>query len=135
VSEALPERLVLYDGECGLCDRSIQWLLDNDEDALLTFAPLQGETAEQIRADHPQVPQDIDTMVFVEDGKVYLRSRAVFAVLRHVPTKLQGLRSFRVLPAFLTDIGYRFIAAIRYRVWGRVACRIPSADERARFFP
>ena len=46
------------------------------------------------------------------------------------------MRVFRFIPAFLTDLGYRFIASIRYRVWGKAdVCRIPTPAERARFLP
>ena len=78
--------LVLYDGECGLCDRLVQWLLRHDRDGILSYAALQGETAK------PYVTGDMDTMVFVERGdggstRVFERSRGVFRILQ----KLGGI--------------------------------------------
>ena len=50
---ALPERLVLFDGVCGLCNRSIQWLIARDEGRVLRYAPLQGDTANRLRQAWP----------------------------------------------------------------------------------
>lgn len=140
MSEALPDRLVLFDGVCGLCDRVVQWLLDHDPQGKLSFAPLQGETAAALRRAHPVIPEAVDTVVFVErkDGqqRVHLRSRAVFALLAVIGGPWRILSWFSVLPAFLTDLAYHPVAALRYRIFGRLdACRLPRPEERARFLP
>ncbi len=132
-------RLVLYDGVCGLCNKSVQWLLDNDPDGRLRFAPLQGPTAAAVLARHPEA-EEIDSILFVEregeDERVYWRSRALIRIASHLQTRWRFLRLLRILPVFLTDFGYRFIAKIRYRVWGKLdSCRVPTPDERARFLP
>jgi predicted DCC family thiol-disulfide oxidoreductase YuxK len=65
---------------------------------------------------------------------VTLRSRAVFLMLRELGGAWAWLGMLRVFPAFLTDLGYRVVASLRYRIWGQLdACRLPSPDERARF--
>lgn len=140
MDEPLPvPRLVLYDGVCGLCDKSVQWLLDNDPEGRLRFAPLQGETAAAVLARHPEV-EEIDSILFVEregdEERVYWRSRALFRIAAHLQTRWRALRLLRIFPAFLTDLGYRLVAKIRYRVWGKLdSCRVPTPDERARFLP
>lgn len=134
--DGLPDRIVLYDGVCGLCDRVIQWLLDRDPQGKLTFAPLQGETAEALRARHPSIPTEIDTVVFVEGGRVHLRSRAVFALLAVLGGIWRPVSWLRVFPQVLTDLAYRPVAALRYRIFGTLdACRLPRPEERARFLP
>ncbi|MFN7143631.1 MAG: thiol-disulfide oxidoreductase DCC family protein, partial [Myxococcota bacterium] len=57
--------IVLYDGLCGFCDASVQWLLKRDKDAKFRFAALQGETAAQILARHPELPKGLDSIVLV----------------------------------------------------------------------
>lgn len=137
----LPAHLILYDGVCGLCDAAVQWVLDHDPAGLFSFAPLQGETAAALRARHPQIPADLDTVVVVERGpdgveRVFLRSAAAFRVLRRVGGPWRLLLVFSVLPRRLTDLGYRLIAAVRYRLFGKLdACRFPGPEERARFLP
>ncbi len=130
------ERLVLYDGVCGFCDSSVQWLLAHDPERRLQFAPLQGSTADALRARFPEMPRDIDTVVFVEGDRLYLRSAAAFAILRHLPAPWSWLAVWRFIPSPIADLGYRVIAALRYRIWGKLdACRIPKHSERARFLP
>jgi predicted DCC family thiol-disulfide oxidoreductase YuxK len=132
----LPPRLVLYDGVCGICNKSVQWLLRHDRDGLLRYAALQGETAERVRARHPEVPATIDTVVFVEEGRVHLRTRAFAHIGKHLGWPWRAISWMRFVPAFLADLGYNFIAAIRYRVWGKYdSCPIPKPEHRARFLP
>ncbi|MCB9762947.1 MAG: DUF393 domain-containing protein [Alphaproteobacteria bacterium] len=131
----IPPLLVLFDGECGLCDKGVQWILNHDPEGRFHFAPLQGETAEALRARHPEIPQAIETMVLVEDDRrVWLRSRAILRICGALPQPWRALSVFRFLPRFLTDLAYRAVAAVRYRIWGKVdLCRLPLPDERARF--
>ena len=127
--------LVLYDGECGLCDRTVQFLLRHDKKGLLVYAPLQGETARPFVGDNPQ----IDTMMLVErldDGttRIWPRSRGVFRTLAKLGGVWRVLSWLRILPLFLTDFGYRFVARHRIDWFGKVdACRIPDDAVRPRF--
>ncbi len=133
------ERLVLFDGLCGLCDKSVQWLLDHDPEGVLKFTPLQGETAAALMQ-RIELPENLDSIIFIDrtDGeeKVFVRSRALMRITSHLPGGWRRLSWLRIFPAFLTDLGYRLIAAMRYRIWGkRDVCRIPKPEERARFLP
>jgi predicted DCC family thiol-disulfide oxidoreductase YuxK len=127
--------LVLYDGECGLCDRSVQFLLRHDKKAVLSYAPLQGETARPFVGDKPA----LDTMMLVEklDGggtRVSVRSRGAFRTLAQLGGIWRVISWLRILPAFLTDLVYRFVAHNRIKWFGRVdACRVPSPEVRQRF--
>ena len=136
MTETLPARLVLYDGECGVCDGAVQFLLRTDPDSGLAFAPLQGETTAALRARHPEIPGGLDTMVYVADGRVFLRSRAALALAAALPFPWRAAGWLQVLPAFLTDPVYRLVAALRYRLGGRIdQCRLATAEEAARFLP
>jgi predicted DCC family thiol-disulfide oxidoreductase YuxK len=136
----LPPRLVLFDGVCGFCDDAVQWLLAHDPAGRLHFAPLQGETAAGLRRLHPEIPEDLDTMVLIasEGGRsrVYLRSQAIFRTCAELAGAWRLLAGLRFLPRALADVGYRFFARNRYRWFGRLdACRIPDAAVRRRFLP
>lgn len=130
----LPPHLVLYDGVCGFCHASIQFILKRDGAQQFHFAPLQGETAAALRSRHPEIPGDIDTMVLVEGANVYLRSEAAFRIAARLSGPASWMRWFGVLPRFLTDFGYRIVAAVRYRIFGKhETCPIPSKEQRSRF--
>ena len=134
LADATP--LVLYDGDCGLCAKSVQFILKHERDATLRFAPLQGETVTALRAKYPQIPTTLSTVVYLADGVVRVRSKAFMYVSRHLRGIYGWGYAFRWLPAFILDLGYRFIAAIRYRIWGHAdACELAPPETRARFLP
>jgi predicted DCC family thiol-disulfide oxidoreductase YuxK len=133
---ALPPHILLYDGVCGLCAAAVQWVLDHEAAPTLRFAPLQGETAARLRELHPRIPRDLDTVVYVADGRAYLRTRALMEVARHLRPPWRWGYRLRWLPSFVLDLGYRLVALIRYRIWGKLdECRLPTPAERARFLP
>lgn len=128
--------VVLYDGTCGLCHKSVQWILRHERDHAIQFAPLQGETAEQLRGEFPEIPRSLESVVLVEAGRARLRSKAFMYISRHLRAPWSWGYGLRWLPAFLLDLGYRLIAAIRYRIWGRAdICDLPAPEHRARFLP
>lgn len=132
---SLPGPTVLYDGVCGLCHRSVAFLIERDRDQLW-YAPLQGETAAALRAEHPEIPETLESVVFVDNGRVYLRSKAFFYGAKYLTRPWRWAYYLRWLPAFLLDLPYRLIARIRYRVWGKHdTCRLPTAAERAHLLP
>lgn len=128
--------IVLYDGTCGLCARSVRWILRHERDHELRFAPLQGETTAALRARHPGIPMTIDTVVFVDGERAHLRSKAFLHLASHLRAPWRWAHAVRWFPGFVLDLGYRLVAALRYRIWGRVdACELPSPAQRARFLP
>jgi predicted DCC family thiol-disulfide oxidoreductase YuxK len=132
----LPPRIVLYDGVCGLCDRLVQFLVAKDRDRVLRYAPLQGETAARLRAQHADIPSDLDTMVFIDEGEVYLRSRAAARIARYLPMPWRLVAAVRFVPRFLADFVYGLVAKGRYRVFGKVeACGLPTPEERRLLLP
>lgn len=136
--DPLPPRLVLFDGVCVFCDRAVHWLLERDHFERLHFAPLQGETAAALRRRHPEISEDVDTIVYVETGasgeRVHLRSGAVFQVVAELTGPWRRLAWLRWLPRPLMDWVYRLFARHRYRLFGkRDACAAPLPGERARF--
>jgi predicted DCC family thiol-disulfide oxidoreductase YuxK len=137
-AEATAPRLVLYDGVCGFCDASVRWLLARDDRALFRFAPLQGATAGELRARHPEIGDSLDGIAYVEtsDGseRVHMRSEAVFRILAELDPPWKWFAMLRWLPRPLTELGYRIFARLRYRVFGRLdECRVPTPVERRRF--
>lgn len=128
--------VLLYDGTCGLCHKSVQWILRHERDHALVFAPLQGDTARALRATFPDIPETLSTVVLVDPAaaRVYVRSKAFLHVAGHLRAPWRWAYAFRWLPGFVLNGGYRLIAAIRYKIWGRAdACSLPSPAQRARF--
>lgn len=140
LSSSQGRQLVLFDGECGLCDRTVQALLRIDRQGVLTFAPLQGDTAARVRS-RWRLPEELSSLIYVRDfgapgEQPLFRSDAVLGLLSRLGGIWRLAAPLRWLPRGLRDRAYDFIARRRYRWFGRrEACRLPSPAERARFLP
>ena len=61
-----PTHLVFYDGECGFCNHTVQWLLARDQREVLYFAPLEGEAASEILSKF-SLPPELDSIIYVRN--------------------------------------------------------------------
>lgn len=127
--------ILFFDGVCGLCNRVVDFVLRHDHAGALRLSPLQAETAERLL---PAVDREqLATVIFWDNGRAYRRSAAVVRVcwrLGSVWKVLGGL--LWCIPLPLRDLGYKVVAANRYRLFGKKeTCRLPSPEERARFLP
>ena len=130
--------VLLYDGVCGICNRSVQTILRLDRRGTLRFAALDSDFARGVIQRHPEL-QTVDSMVFVQnpgcpDERVSIRSASALQVARYLGGPFRVLLAARVIPAGVRDRLYDRFAGIRYRLAGRHdTCPIPAPDVRARF--
>ncbi len=127
--------ILFFDGVCGLCDRLVQFVLRHDRRARFRFAQLQGDTAAATLARFGKDTRDLDTVyVLTDDGRLLAKSRAIFYVLRVLGLPWSLVALFGLLPTAITDWLYDRVAKNRYRIFGKLeSCRLPSAEEKARF--
>lgn len=133
--------VLLFDGECGLCNRCVRLLLRLDREARLRFAPLQSPAAQAYLKAQGLPTEDFDSLVFVPDwanaAEVPLRrTDGVLAALRLCPGTGRTLAAvLGIFPAVWRDAGYKLIARWRYRIWGEWRPRPLARPEWAgRFF-
>ena len=141
----MDQPIVLYDGVCGLCNRMVQFVLKRDRGDTFRFASLQSSLAKGILARHGRDAADLDTVYVVVNREVsnpehsaeqlLARSDAVLFILRRLGGFWDAVAGLlRLIPRPIRDWGYRIVARIRYRVFGKYdTCPIPSAETRARF--
>jgi predicted DCC family thiol-disulfide oxidoreductase YuxK len=130
--------IVLFDGVCNLCDHATTFVLDHDRRGRFLIASLQSEEGgavlDAVGLPRPTPGADPDSMVLVEGGRAYERSAAVLRIAIGLgwPWKLAGI--FLLLPSFLRDPIYRYIARKRYAWFGKKeTCRVPTPELRDRF--
>lgn len=125
------KHLVFYDGACGLCDATVQFILKRDAHDLFVFAPLGGETAKKYLNTDPALDSVVLIENFKTDPKTYVRSQAVFRILKALDGvyTIPGLLSY--LPSTLFDFGYRFVAKNRHK-WFDPVC---LARNHPKFLP
>jgi predicted DCC family thiol-disulfide oxidoreductase YuxK len=132
---------VLFDGTCGLCDRTVHFVLARDRRARFRFAPLQGRYAHEVLRRHGKDPARLDTFrILCDPGtpseRVRSRSDAALFLAARLPFPWPLLIGLRLVPRFLRDAAYRRLARSRHRLFGTVdACRASSPGERDRFIP
>ncbi len=126
--------IVFFDGICHLCNSFVDKVIQLDRQSQFQFASLQGETAKKIL--RPEERTHLETVILLENKKKYHRSDAILRVL----TKLGGIYKIfflgYLLPQFLRDGLYAWIAHNRYAWFGqREFCRLPKSDEKDRLLP
>jgi len=132
---ATPQPIILYDGTCGLCHRSVKWLTKRDRDQLW-YAPLQGETTAALRVRFPDLPTDVSSVVLIDGDRMFVRSKVFMHVARYLTRPWRWLYFFRWVPGFVLDPMYWVVAKLRYRLFGKHdTCQIPSVAQRAHMLP
>lgn len=125
--------IVLFDGDCNFCDASVQFILNRDTEGNFHFASLQGEAGQDLRKRH-RIPEDVDSVVLVENGVPYIKSDAAIRIAKGLDGKWKLLRLVRFIPKPLRDVGYDLIAKNRYKLFGKKeSCKLPTPEERSRF--
>lgn len=126
--------IILFDGVCNLCNTSIDFILKRDSKDRFLVGALQ-EPPGKILLEKYQVPSNyFDSLVLIEEGKVYFRSTAALRIAR----KLDGIwfvfYPLIFLPVPIRDWIYNWIGKNRYRWFGkRSTCRVPSEKEKRKF--
>jgi len=125
--------IVIYDGVCGFCDASIQFILDQKPSDALRFVSFQSETGQQIMAT-VGLEINLDTIIFIEKGIVHQKSKAFLKILKHVESSYRFANYLSIIPSFISNLFYGIIAKYRYKIMGKInQCRLLTQTERAFF--
>ena len=134
MTEILPLRLILFDGICNLCNRSVLFVISHDPVARFSFASLQSDAGQRILSRFGLPVGDFDSFVYIKDGKVYSRSTAALHVLKDLGGLWEITYVFIIIPSPLRDFIYDLIAKYRYLIFGkRDSCMVPTPDLIKRF--
>lgn len=127
------EAIVLFDGTCGFCNRGVRWLISRDRAARLRFAPLQSPIGQKYLSQFGLPPDYLESLVLIEPNRASTNSTGSFRILSYLPYPWKLLAGFLLVPRFIRDIGYRFVAMRRHSIVKNEACPIPTPEQRARF--
>jgi predicted DCC family thiol-disulfide oxidoreductase YuxK len=134
----VPETL-FYDGHCGLCHRAVKFVLRHDpEGAAFRFAPLQGPTFQAAVPTAQRAALPDSMAVRTLDGRLLLKSEAWLHIMRRLGGIWKLIGSVcSIVPRFIRDWGYDFVAAVRFRIFGRRddLCPLVPPALRNRFLP
>jgi predicted DCC family thiol-disulfide oxidoreductase YuxK len=130
---ALIPSLLVYDGECGFCARSIQFILRHEQRHDLLFVPRDSELGKDLRRQFHL--EAVESLLWIADGEAAIESGAVLNSAKYLGGIWATLAAIGgLVPAFLRNAVYRFIARNRRRLSSSAAtCLVPTAEQRARF--
>lgn len=125
--------IVLFDGECGFCNRSVQFLLQRERNKKLHFAPLQSDIGIALR-NYFEISGNTDSLILIKDHSAYIKSCAALRLTPYMKGLWPLMTIFIVIPPFLRNLVYDFIAKRRMRWFGRVEnCALLKQEDRSRF--
>jgi predicted DCC family thiol-disulfide oxidoreductase YuxK len=133
--------ILLFDGTCGLCHGFVQFLLKRDRKGTMRLATLEGPIGLAIVGRHP-VAKGVDSVVWVERGgagaggqeMAWVKSDGALRAFAYLGMPWKLLAALRIVPTFIRDRVYDFVARNRYQWFGRYdSCPLPTAEDRARY--
>lgn len=134
INEILKKQpILLIDGDCVLCNNSVNYLLQRESSPKLSFATLSSETGKAL-IEYFEIPQDVDSMVLIKNYSVHIKSCAALRLTLYMKGLWPLLVVFVVIPPFLRNIVYDYIAKRRYKKFGKTTnCALIDQKYRNRF--
>lgn len=125
--------VILFDGVCNLCSGAVAFLIKRDTKDVFKFASLQSVAAQQLLQQHGDFKK-FDSIILLENGKLFQKSTAALKVVNHLSWYWQWMQIFWILPRAVRDAAYDLIARNRYKWFGKKdECMIPSPELKSRF--
>lgn len=119
--------IIVFDGECNLCNGFIKFLFASDTEYKIRYATLQSEAGGSI------MKGEIDSVYLIEKGEIYYYSDAIIKVAKYLPSR-KWMTWLGVFPSGLRNFVYKGIAKNRYRLFGKKeACMLPTPEQRKQF--
>jgi len=125
----IKEKIVIFDGICGLCNKSIDLLIKLDTHKIFQYTSLQGEFVKTLN-----IEPNIDSIIFYDEGRIYYKSTAVLKILKSLGGIWVFTNIFYLIPRSIRDFIYDVIAKYRYKIFGMMqSCRVPNESEEKLF--
>lgn len=130
------KQLILFDGICNLCNSSIQYVIKRDKNDRFLFAPLQSDIGKFLIEEFKIDTEKTDSILLFNPEKHSLKhkSSAALHVARHLgfPSNLMSI--FFIVPTFIRNWVYNYVAKNRYKWYGKKdACMIPTPELKSKF--
>ena len=126
--------VMVFDGECVLCNGWVQFALKFDRHERLHFVIAQSELGEMMFEKLGLKSDDYDTFILIHDGQVHTSLDGLFAMFKILGWPWRVFNIGRILPKVVKDWAYQRVARNRYKIFGRRdTCMIPTPEVRARF--
>ena len=123
--------VVIFDGECAFCDRSIKWIMARDHAARISFAPRKSPAGQRLLAANGFTPEGVESMILLEATRISTHSTAALRTVKLLPFPWNaGAPMLLAVPRFIRDGCYNFIASHRHEFSNK--CSVPTPEQRRR---
>jgi|SRR5690554_1906562 len=127
-------KIILFDGICNLCNSTINFVIKRDKQNMFKFATLQSDTGQSLLSEFKIDRTETDSIVLIDGKKSYVKSTAALHIAKNLSGALPLLFGFLILPRFIRDRLYDYIAKNRYKWFGKKeSCMIPTPELKAKF--
>jgi predicted DCC family thiol-disulfide oxidoreductase YuxK len=134
--DPLDHPIILFDGVCNLCNGSVLFIIKRDPASKFYFAALQSDFGKEQLKKFGLPTVELNSVLLLEGGKLHQRSSAALEIARRLSGAWPALYIFKLIPSFIRNIVYDWIAHNRYRWFGKKeACMIPTPELKSRFLP
>jgi len=124
----------LFDGVCNLCNTSVQFIIKRDKKQIFRFAALQSPFGQKVVDSFNLTDKKIDSVILLENNSVKIKSDAALKIAKQLGGIYSLLYVFILLPRFIRNSAYDFIARNRYSWFGKQeSCMIPSPELKRLF--
>jgi len=124
--------IVIYDGECGICNHTIQFILNNKPKSHIRFISFQSQIVTPYLKKYDI--KDMSSIVIIEKGRSFKKSTAMLLLVKNLQTSWRHLYYFIVIPKTIRDIVYQLISRNRHRfIKTQHSCRFLSNEEKSFF--
>lgn len=128
------KKIILFDGVCNLCNSCVRFIIKHDKRNQFLFGSLQGKAGQDYLQKFNLNATVFNSFILIENDKVFTRSKAVLQVVKHLGGIWKLLYVFIILPKFIRDRMYDFVAKNRYKWFGKKEeCLMPAAGLQSRF--
>ncbi len=126
--------IVFFDGVCNLCNAAVNFIIKHDKKKHFLFASLQSDVAKEILLQYNLKKINLESIILLENEKIYLKSTAALKIARKLNHGFFLLYIFMLIPKFIRNYAYDYIAANRYKWYGKKSsCMLPSDNIKNRF--
>jgi predicted DCC family thiol-disulfide oxidoreductase YuxK len=127
--------VILFDGVCNLCSKIVQFIIKHDPKHQFHFASLQSEFGQKmIKQFEIPTGEAMNSFILLQEGKIYARSTGALRVAKKLNGLWPMMYGFIIIPPFLRNAVYNFIAHKRYKWFGKKeACWIPTPELKSLF--
>ena len=126
--------VVLFDGVCNLCNGSVLFIIKHDAQSKLKFASLQSEYGKEQMKRFGLPASVLNSVLLIKNGQLFKKSNAALEISRMLNGIWPLMYAFKIVPLFIRDLIYDWIANNRYKWFGKKEeCMIPTPEMNARF--